>query len=179
MPFVGHIFSRDGVQADPAKSSAVRQCPVPISVTEVKSFWGLCSAADGTFAISQQVVEIFISQQREREISIEFQKPNRTSDNCKIASPCHFFDPSPQLKFHSSSTLKQVTLPSAPAWPKYRMASSESFATILKPSKNSKSSHDHIARTFSHSKLHKTLQTLPAWPTIQHHYEPRSAPVVP
>ena len=43
VPFLGHIVSRDGIQADPAKTSAVRQYPVPKSVTEVKSFLGLCS----------------------------------------------------------------------------------------------------------------------------------------
>ena len=43
LPFLGHIVSRDGIQADPAKTSAVRQYPVPKSVTEVKSFLGLCS----------------------------------------------------------------------------------------------------------------------------------------
>ena len=41
--FLGHIVSRDGIQADPATTSAVRQYPVPKSVTEVKSFLGLCS----------------------------------------------------------------------------------------------------------------------------------------
>ena len=43
VPFLGHIVKRDGIQADPAKTSAVRQYPVPKSVTEVKSFLGLCS----------------------------------------------------------------------------------------------------------------------------------------
>ena len=43
MPFLGHIVSREGIQANPAKTSAVRQYPVPKSVTEVKSFMGLCS----------------------------------------------------------------------------------------------------------------------------------------
>ena len=43
VPFLGHIVSRDGIQADPAKTSAMRQYPVPKSVTEVKSFSGLCS----------------------------------------------------------------------------------------------------------------------------------------
>ena len=41
--FFGHIFSRDGIQADPAKTSAVRQYPVLKSVTEVKIFLGLSS----------------------------------------------------------------------------------------------------------------------------------------
>ena len=41
--FMGHIVSRDGSQTNPAKTSAVRQYPVPKSVTEVKSFLGLCS----------------------------------------------------------------------------------------------------------------------------------------
>ena len=43
MPFLGHIVSREGIQVDPAKTSAVRQYPVPKTVTEVKSFLGLCS----------------------------------------------------------------------------------------------------------------------------------------
>ena len=43
MPFLGHIVSRDWIQANPAKTSAVRQYPVPKSVTEVKSSLGLCS----------------------------------------------------------------------------------------------------------------------------------------
>ena len=44
VPFLGHIVNREGIQADPAKTSAVRQYPVPKSVTEVKSFLGLCSS---------------------------------------------------------------------------------------------------------------------------------------
>ena len=43
LPFLGHIVSRYGIQAGPPKTSAVRQYPVPKSVTEVKSFLGLCS----------------------------------------------------------------------------------------------------------------------------------------
>ena len=43
VPFLGYIVSRDGIQADPAKTSAVRQYPEPKLVTEVKSFLGLCS----------------------------------------------------------------------------------------------------------------------------------------
>ena len=43
MPFLGHVVSRDGVQADPAKTSAVGQCQVPTSVTEVRSSLRLCS----------------------------------------------------------------------------------------------------------------------------------------
>ena len=43
VPFMGHIVSRDGIQADLAETSAVRQYPVPKSITEVESFLGLCS----------------------------------------------------------------------------------------------------------------------------------------
>ena len=43
VPFLGHIVIRDGIHADPAKTSTVRQYPVPKSVTEIKSFLGLCS----------------------------------------------------------------------------------------------------------------------------------------
>ena len=41
--FLGHNGSRGGNQVDRAKISAVRQSPVPKSVTEVKGFSGLCS----------------------------------------------------------------------------------------------------------------------------------------
>ena len=43
LPFLGHIVSRDGIQADPAKTSALRQYPVPKPVTDVKSFSVFCS----------------------------------------------------------------------------------------------------------------------------------------
>ena len=43
VPCLGHIVCRDGIQANPDKLSAVRQYPVPKSVTHVKSFLGLCS----------------------------------------------------------------------------------------------------------------------------------------
>ena len=43
LPFLGHIVSREGIQVDLIKTSPVRQYPVPKSVTEIKSFLGLCS----------------------------------------------------------------------------------------------------------------------------------------
>ena len=43
VPFLGYTVSRDGIQADTAKTLAVRQYLVPKSVTEFKSFLGLCS----------------------------------------------------------------------------------------------------------------------------------------
>ena len=42
VPFSGHIMSRDGIQADPEKTSTVSIYPVPKSATEVKIFSGLC-----------------------------------------------------------------------------------------------------------------------------------------
>ena len=43
VPFLGHMVSREGIQADPEKTSAVNNYPVPKNVTGVKSFLGLCS----------------------------------------------------------------------------------------------------------------------------------------
>ena len=43
MPFLGHIISKDGLEADPEKVAAVKNFPTPTSPTEVKSFLGLCS----------------------------------------------------------------------------------------------------------------------------------------
>ena len=42
-PFLGHIVSREGIQADPEKTSTVNRYPIPKNATEVKSFLGLCS----------------------------------------------------------------------------------------------------------------------------------------
>ncbi|XP_073019298.1 uncharacterized mitochondrial protein AtMg00860-like [Primulina eburnea] len=39
--FLGHIISKDGVKVDPSKVEVVRECPVPKSITEIRSFSGL------------------------------------------------------------------------------------------------------------------------------------------
>ncbi|CAB0001492.1 unnamed protein product [Nesidiocoris tenuis] len=41
--YLGHVVSADGVQPDDRKLTAVRDFPVPSSVTKVKAFLGLCS----------------------------------------------------------------------------------------------------------------------------------------
>ena len=41
--FLGHIISKDGLEADPEKVAAVKNFPIPTSPTEVKSFLGLYS----------------------------------------------------------------------------------------------------------------------------------------
>ena len=41
--FLGHIVSREGIQADSEITSTVNRYPVPKNATEVKSFLGLCS----------------------------------------------------------------------------------------------------------------------------------------
>ena len=43
VPFLGHIISEEGLEADPEKVAAVKIFPIPTSPTEVKSFLGLCS----------------------------------------------------------------------------------------------------------------------------------------
>ena len=43
VPFLGHLVSHEGIQADPDKTSTVNKNPLPKSATEVKSFLGLCS----------------------------------------------------------------------------------------------------------------------------------------
>ena len=43
MPYLGHIISKHGQEADPVKVAAVKNFPIPTSTTEVQSFLGLCS----------------------------------------------------------------------------------------------------------------------------------------
>ncbi|KZV30447.1 hypothetical protein F511_21333 [Dorcoceras hygrometricum] len=39
--FLGHVISHSGVEVDPEMVEAVKDCPVPKSVTEIRSFFGL------------------------------------------------------------------------------------------------------------------------------------------
>ena len=41
--YLGHIMSADGVKTDPKKTEAIRDWPIPKTVTDVRSFVGLCS----------------------------------------------------------------------------------------------------------------------------------------
>ena len=41
--FLGHVISKNGLEADPEKVRAVRNFPVPQNQTDVRSFLGLCS----------------------------------------------------------------------------------------------------------------------------------------
>lgn len=41
--FLGHVVSRDGVHVDPRKVRAIKDWPVPLTVTEVKGFLGLAT----------------------------------------------------------------------------------------------------------------------------------------
>ena len=41
--FLGHIISDSGIETDPEKISAVKEWPISVNVTEVRSFLGLCS----------------------------------------------------------------------------------------------------------------------------------------
>ena len=41
--YLGHKVSKEGIQTDPAKISAVKEWPTPANVHEVRSFMGLCS----------------------------------------------------------------------------------------------------------------------------------------
>ena len=39
--YLGHVVSENGVEADPTKTPAIRGCPTPVTVTNVRSFLGL------------------------------------------------------------------------------------------------------------------------------------------
>ena len=41
MAFLGHIISNEGVEVDPKKIEAVRNCPRPLDPTDIRSFLGL------------------------------------------------------------------------------------------------------------------------------------------
>ena len=43
VPFLGHIISKNGLEAYPDKIAAVKKFPIPTNPTELKNFPGLCS----------------------------------------------------------------------------------------------------------------------------------------
>ena len=38
MAFIGHIFSSEGVEVDLMKIEAVKNCPIPLTQTDIRSF---------------------------------------------------------------------------------------------------------------------------------------------
>ena len=38
--YLGHIVSKDGIETDPKKVKAIKNWPIPVSVTDVRSFLG-------------------------------------------------------------------------------------------------------------------------------------------
>ena len=129
VPFWGHIVSRDGIQADLAKTSAVRQYPAPKSVTEVRSFLGLCSyywRYVRDFAAIARPLHQLTEKTKEFHWNPEAHKAFEQLKDCLTSTPILAL---PRRTSHSSYILMQVNLPSAPSLPKYRMASNESFAT--------------------------------------------------
>ncbi|XP_075486276.1 uncharacterized protein LOC142525876 [Primulina tabacum] len=46
--FLGHIVSRDGIAVDPIKIEAIKQWPIPTTVSDVRSFLGLPALPCGT-----------------------------------------------------------------------------------------------------------------------------------
>ena len=88
--FLGHVVSRDGIQADPAKTSAVRQYRIPTSVTEVKSFLGLCSYYRRyvrKFASIARPLHHLTEKTREFHLTPEAQQNFKQLKDCLTSSP--------------------------------------------------------------------------------------------
>ena len=43
LPFLGHVVGRDGVQSSPGKLGAVREWPVPKTISELRAFLGFAN----------------------------------------------------------------------------------------------------------------------------------------
>lgn len=41
--YLGHVVTTEGIRVDPGKIEAIRERPVPVNVTQLRSFLGLCS----------------------------------------------------------------------------------------------------------------------------------------
>ena len=180
VPFLGHIVSRDGIQADPAKTSAVRQYPVPKSVTEVKSFLGTLFLLPTVRSRFRRHCSTSSAVNRKNEwIPLEPRSPNGiwTTERLRHVK-AHFSLPFYERAIHPIYWCKSICHRHRPCpsteWPR-----ASHLLRLQISQQSSKSLLDNQARTFSHSQLHKTLQALPSRPTIQDHYRPQGAPVAP
>ena len=90
MSFLGHVVSRDGIQADPVKASAVRQYPIPTMFTEVKSFLGLRSYYRRyvrNFASIARSLHQLTEKTKEFHWTAETQQAFEQSKDCLTLSP--------------------------------------------------------------------------------------------
>ena len=130
VPSLSHLASRDGIQAGPARTSAMCEYLVPNSNTEVKCFFWLCSYYRWyfrNFAAIARPLHQLTEKTQEVHWNWEAQQVFEQLEDCLTSSPILAFT---QRRSHSSCTLTQVSLQSAPSLLKYRMASSESFAML-------------------------------------------------
>ena len=112
VPFLGHIVSRDGVQADPAEASAVCQYPVLKSVTEVESFLGLCSYyrqyVRGLAAIARPLHQL-TEKTKEFKWNPEAQEAFEQLKDCLTSSPILAF-PSVKEPFFLYTDASQIAI---------------------------------------------------------------------
>ena len=61
VPFLGHFVSRDRIQADPAKHRLCASIQYRNRLLRLKVSWDSVLTTDGSFAISPQLIDLFIS----------------------------------------------------------------------------------------------------------------------
>jgi len=77
--FLGHVVSKNGVSTNPAKIEAVKNWPVPTSLTEVRSFLGLAS-------YYRRYVDSFA--QKAIPLYQLAEKVDNSSKRTNVSSPC-------------------------------------------------------------------------------------------
>ena len=175
MLFLGHLVSQCGIQANLAKGSIVRQHPVPNSVTELKSFLGLCSDYRRYVLRLRSNCSTSSSGNRgNKRNQLELGRPTglwtteklphfvtqfSLSLNEKAIRPVHW----------RKSVFNRRCSCQSTKWPR-----ASHLLCFEIPQQNLKLLLDNKLRTFGYSHLHRTVQALLSWPTIQEHYGPQS-----
>ena len=150
--FLGHIVCREGIQADPVKTSAVRQYPVPKSVTEVKSFLGLCSYYRRyvrDFAAIARPLHQLTEKTKEFHCNPEAHKACEQLKDCLMSTPTLAF-PSMNEPFILYTDTSHFTIGAVLAQVQNGLERVICYASQVSQ-QSSKSLLDNQARTFSQS----------------------------
>ena len=168
VPFAGHIVSRDEIQPNPAKASAVRQYPVSKLVAEMKIFFLFLQPTVGSRFRSNCSTSSAANRENERFIS-ELRSPRGFWTTERLLDFVNYFS----LRLFGRAihpVYRRKSVYHRPrSWPSIEWLRASLLLRFQISQQSRKSLLDNKARTSSYSQLHQTLQALPSWPTIWDH----------
>ena len=170
VPFLGHIISKNGLEADPDKIAAVEKFPIPTNPTEVKSFLGLCSYYR---RYVQNFAEIAQPLLKASEVTANFnwapeaQDAFETLKSRLTTTPILAF---PMMKepfvLYTDASLTAM----GAVLSQVQVGQERAICYASKAFSKTQTRYSATKRIVSRRQLHTTLQTLLAWSEIHNYY---------